>query len=56
MCELNALYSIQLKLNYELTVDLAEIAYEFDNPDYPGLAHVINKIENKQYLIQPEKL
>lgn len=55
MCKLNALYSIKLKLNYELTADLAEIAYDFDNPDYPGLVRIINKIKNKQYLIQTEK-
>ena len=54
MCDVNALYSIKQKLGRELPVDIAEIAYDFDNPDYPGVANISHKIEHKQYLIQAE--
>lgn len=52
MCDINALYSIRIKLHQKLPDDLAEIAYDFDNPDYPGLANISDKIAQRQYLIQ----
>lgn len=54
MCDINTLYSIKLKLGQKLPADIAEIAYDFDNPDYPGLANISDKIEHKRYLIQAE--
>jgi hypothetical protein len=54
MCDINALYSIKLKLGRKLPADLGEIAYDFDNPDYPGVANISDKIKHKQYLIQME--
>lgn len=52
MCDINALYNIKIKLERELPADLAEIAYDFDNPDYPGAANIYDKIKCKRYLLQ----
>jgi hypothetical protein len=54
MCELNYLYAIQLKLGHDLPKDLYEVAYDFDNPDYPGYNQVAQKISNNSYLLLKE--
>ena len=54
LCKNNALFAIQLKLNYELPPDLYEIAYDFDNPDYPRLDFIVKKIKHREYIIQQQ--
>ena len=52
ICRANLLQAISLKFGYELPSDLEELAYDFDNSEYPGATYIINKIKAKSYLLQ----
>jgi hypothetical protein len=47
--DLNGLYAIQIKANKKLPPDLADIAHDFDNPDYPGYRYVEEKVVSGGY-------
>lgn len=49
LCTINGLYSIKLKAHKEIPADLADIAYDFDNPEYPGYSHIKEKIMSGGY-------
>jgi hypothetical protein len=49
LCDLNALYALQLKLNVTLSPWFHEVAYDFDNPDYPGYGYISEKIRKNEY-------
>ncbi len=39
LCELNYLYAFQIKFRHPLPEELEQIAYDFDNPEYPGVKY-----------------
>jgi hypothetical protein len=55
LCDLNGLYAVQLKMKVDLPNEVSEIAYDFDNPDYPGFDYVLNRLLNKGYKILRQK-
>lgn len=50
ICDLNCLFGLSLKNGIELPADLYEVAYDFDNPDYPGFSNLLPKLEGREYL------
>jgi hypothetical protein len=56
LCELNYLYAVQLKLGYTLPEDLQRVAYDFDNPHYPGYDQIAQKILHGDYSLRGDFL
>jgi hypothetical protein len=54
ICDLNELYKLQLQYNATIPDNLAEVAYDFDNPEYPGFKLVIEKVQARGYKILQE--
>jgi hypothetical protein len=51
ICDLNTLFALQLKLNVDLPEKFYQVAYDFDNPEYPGFKYVSKKVKNNGYLL-----